>query len=136
MQHDPSHDHTVLLVIHDIRTCLSIGEFLNRLHYNAVIARSARSALSALRAGLRPCIVFTELNLPDMDGPMFVHVVHSDPAFRAMKICVISDDATQKLPGVTCVLKRPIDFSAVQALVESFCVPEGGPTRARTGTDD
>lgn len=57
------------------------------------VADSAEAALERLRAGERPDLIVTDLNLPSMSGLDFLEAVKADADLRRIPVLVVSSSA-------------------------------------------
>ncbi len=68
-------------------------------------ADSGEQALSQLRAGLRPDLVITDLQMPAMDGITFLQKLRADPNLEKLRVAVASADQNRDQLRELAVLK-------------------------------
>lgn len=132
---------TPILVVEDSADVRRSLEWLLRVDgYRIVTAINGADALRKLQAGLRPCIILLDLNMPQMDGFEFRKRQLEDPDLAAIPVVVysgISDpEAAAKQLHATAFLQKPFDLATLLATVEAHCAkpsPAVPPDLRRTG---
>lgn len=76
-----------ILIVDDSETIRSLIVSLLEKDYEVVTKNDGHEALVYLSKGTNPDLILTDMEMPNMDGRMFVRRVHSDP--RRDKIPVI-----------------------------------------------
>jgi two-component system chemotaxis response regulator CheY len=86
---------TVLLV-DDSRTILmSISAVLTKSGYTVETAPDGTDALAKVKAGLRPAVILTDLNMPKMDGITFIREARKVPGVRFTPILMLTTESQQ-----------------------------------------
>lgn len=95
-----------------------------RLPADLVTATDGIEAL--IRIGeTKPDLLFCDLNLPGVDGFRMIRRLRADPAYRTMRIVVVTalgrQDITDRggLPGGARVVPRPMPFTEFERLVRA-----------------
>ena len=64
----PATVETILLVDDDLLLLEAVGFLVQRLGYHAVTAATGEEALALLEAGLAPCLVVLDMDMPGLGG--------------------------------------------------------------------
>jgi two-component system, chemotaxis family, chemotaxis protein CheY len=81
------------LVIDDSRAMRTIlGRLLKNLGYGVEEAGNGREALERLRQGPRPDLALVDWNMPEMNGIEFVRAARADPAFRDLRLVMVTTE--------------------------------------------
>ena len=106
--------NTVLLV-DDSRTILmSLTAIVEKHGYKAVTAVDGALALGLITSGLRPNVVVTDLNMPNMDGITFIREARKTPGMKFVPILMLTTESQQakrleaKTAGATGWLVKPV----------------------------
>jgi CheY-like chemotaxis protein len=102
-----------------------------RLRNTLHVAEDGETALAMLRdpARARPDLILLDLNLPGIDGREVLQEIKSDPALRAIPVCILttsrvdSDVLDAYQPHTSCYIVKPVDldqFIAVVRQIEEF----------------
>jgi CheY-like chemotaxis protein len=104
----------ILLVEDNEMAARGLARLLQSQGYQVSLALTGAAALQALRDEIRPDIVLTDWQLPDMDGrEVAEHVRHLDPPPRLLLVTGWDLDLVPEVAsewGVSGVLTKPIDF--------------------------
>jgi two-component system chemotaxis response regulator CheY len=86
---------TVLLV-DDSRTILmSISAVLTKSGYRVETAGDGTDGLAKVKAGLKPAVILTDLNMPKMDGITFIRELRKTPGLRFTPILMLTTESQQ-----------------------------------------
>ena len=86
---------TVLLV-DDSRTILmSISAVLTKSGYRVETASDGTDGLAKVKAGLKPAVILTDLNMPKMDGITFIRELRKTPGLRFTPILMLTTESQQ-----------------------------------------
>ena len=110
----------------DIREMLE--EILGDEGYAVVTAVDGMDALAYLQKHPPPCLILIDLMMPRMDGWEFRARLSQDPALAAIPLVVVTGAEVAGLdPALTGAeyLPKPVDLSALLALVERYCGTPG-----------
>jgi two-component system chemotaxis response regulator CheY len=86
---------TVLLV-DDSRTILmSVSSVLTKSGYTVETASDGTEGLAKVKAGLKPAVILTDLNMPKMDGITFIREVRKVAGGRFTPILMLTTESQQ-----------------------------------------
>jgi two-component system chemotaxis response regulator CheY len=115
---------TVLLV-DDSRTILmSISAVLTKSGYTVETAPDGTDALAKVKAGLRPAVILTDLNMPKMDGITFIREVRKVPGVRFTPILMLTTESQQtkraeaKAAGASGWIVKPVQPKDLLAVLQ------------------
>jgi CheY-like chemotaxis protein len=116
----------VLIVDDAADLCLILTVFLEDAGYRVASAEHGQAALAYLAAATTlPCLILLDLMMPIMNGHEFRARQLADPVLAAIPVVVLTAvppgaAAAAALQAVA-VLKKPLDFAAILALVAQYC---------------
>lgn len=118
-----------VLVVEDepmVRAMLEVA--LKRWGFDAVSTQDGIEAQEQLNAGLRPCLILMNLNLPRMKAHTFREWQREQPALRQIPVVVISggglpEEVRNQLQA-TGYLSKPLDFPQLRQLLAQHCPAE------------
>jgi CheY-like chemotaxis protein len=118
--------HGPILIVDDdpdIRS--AVGEMLELIGHAVVTAGDGGEALSRLRAGLVPCLILLDLEMPLKDGIAFRREQLADPILAAIPVILHSNrsdgaNIAAQLQAVAHVSKSA-NFDALLPLVAAHC---------------
>lgn len=112
----------VLVVEDDEDTRELLKVVLERRGYRVLTAADGIDGLSLLRTTDAVCFVLLDLFMPRMDGFGLLRAMSDDLRLAELPVC-LSTSAPDAAPlGLAC-LPKPIDLSALFAMIELNCVP-------------
>jgi two-component system chemotaxis response regulator CheY len=83
-----------ILVLDDSPTMvMSLSRILKSAGYKVETAANGREGLSKLAAGLKPHLILTDLNMPQMDGISFIKEARRTGATRFTPIIVLTTES-------------------------------------------
>lgn len=113
--------HSVLVVDDDEDARNTLAECLRGEGYDVQSAADGRTALAALRLGLRPAIIFLDLMMPVFSGLEVLAALRSSPQWRSIPVVVVTAQE-QILANVKPVLRKPASAEALlRAAREATC---------------
>ncbi len=80
----------ILIVDDDPEICSAVAELFESSGYLVVTARDGNEALNHLRAGLVPCVILLDLEMPRLDGFGFRREQLADPALALIPVILHS----------------------------------------------
>jgi two-component system, chemotaxis family, chemotaxis protein CheY len=86
---------TIFLVDDSTTVLLSTASILTKSGYQVEKAASGDEALGKLKAGLKPDLMITDLNMPGMNGIELIKAVRQLPSFRFMPILLLTTESQQ-----------------------------------------
>ena len=105
---------TVMLVDDSATILMSLKSILTKAGFRVETAGHGRDALDKLAKGLRPDLVISDVNMPQMDGITFVREARKSPGMRFTPILMLTTESDQakrteaKLAGATGWLVKPV----------------------------
>ena len=111
--------HQVLVVDDDANVRALYADALEEFGHTVAMAADGSAALEQLRTGDHPCVVLTDLRMPQMDGFELRRAVESDPHLASIPIVVITGDKMLSLTSPAG--DKPFSSQELDALVQRSC---------------
>ena len=113
--------HTVLVVEdeEDLREMMRDALELNG--YRVATAHDGRQAFDEIARIDELCLVILDLLMPGMNGWDFFAQMRQRAELASVPVVVHSSAPDQAPPGVTRVLKKPLELSRLLSVVQEFC---------------
>lgn len=115
------------LIVDDSPTMLmSIGGMLSKAGLQVEQASSGEEALGKLRAGLKPRLMITDLNMGQMNGIELIREARKTPGMMFTPILMLTTESEQakrqeaKSAGATGWLVKPVNPASLVKLVDQF----------------
>jgi CheY-like chemotaxis protein len=104
-------ERTVLLVEDDLDTREALDGLLSDAGYDVIPATSGKQAIEYLLAdpGHPPDVVVLDLMLPLVSGWQVLELIRGDPRLTSVPVVVTTGVSSDRPPGATLVMKKPID---------------------------
>jgi CheY-like chemotaxis protein len=103
----------------------AVAELLRWEGYTVAEASDGEDALAQLRAGLFPCLVLLDLNMPRSSGWSFRAAQRGDPRLATIPIVALSAHhgvaQHAEALGVEDYLAKPLDFDKLLRIVQRTC---------------
>ena len=105
---------TVMLVDDSATMLMSLKLILTKAGYGVETAAGGKEALGKLTGGLRPQLIISDLNMPQMDGITFIREARKTAGMRFIPMLMLTteSDATKrteaKTAGATGWLVKPV----------------------------
>ena len=118
----PTSSRHVLIVDDDAGLRDMMAEFLTLEGFQTWAVANGREALDYLHSSLAPRVILLDLMMPVMDGWEFLQRRQADPALAGVPVIVLSafDHARSEEFDAAAVLKKPVEFDRLLALVRSY----------------
>jgi two-component system chemotaxis response regulator CheY len=106
---------TILVVDDSSSMVMSLKATLTMNGFQVETAADGKLALEKLKAGIRPDLILTDINMPNMGGLELIKNIRALPNFRFVPVLTLTteSDATKreeaKRSGATGWLVKPID---------------------------
>jgi two-component system chemotaxis response regulator CheY len=85
---------TAILVLDDsVTMVMSLSRILKNAGYQVETAANGREGMIKLAGGLKPGVILTDLNMPQMDGIAFIKEARRTPATRFTPILVLTTES-------------------------------------------
>jgi len=117
---------TRILVVDDDPDILALLVSILTSHgYEVTGAASGASALTLLRAGLSPCLILVDLEMPLMSGADLEKELARDAALRHIPVVVTSAsrEHLDRLHRTIQKLDKPFDLPQLIGIVREHCSP-------------
>jgi len=105
---------TILIVDDSATMVLSVKSTLEMNGFTVVTASDGVQALAKLKSGVKPDLIITDVNMPNMDGLELIRNVKTLPGFRFMPILTLTTESQTakrdqaKQLGATGWLVKPV----------------------------
>jgi CheY-like chemotaxis protein len=86
-----------LIVDDDEDVCVALSGILQKRGYEVATACDGLAALTQLREGLRPRLIFLDYQMPVMNGEEFCDHCAREPTLAAIPIVIVSSDTASAL---------------------------------------
>jgi len=86
---------TILIVDDSATVLMSFTTYLEAVGFIIETANDGVKALAKLQGGLKPDMMITDINMPNMNGIELIQSVRALPAFRFMPILVMTTESQQ-----------------------------------------
>ena len=84
---------TILVVDDSVTMVLSLKTTLTMNGFNAETAGNGRDALDKLKAGLKPDLIVTDINMPIMGGMELIRAVRATPGMKFVPILTLTTES-------------------------------------------
>jgi CheY-like chemotaxis protein len=115
----------ILLVDDEPQLLRALKRQLARWGYAVVTVDAGFRALDLCK-NLNPCLVITDLRMPDMDGSELLQRLRAEYGTQAPPMAVLTGDTSRRrlpgLPWVESILFKPAPPPRLRALVDGLCV--------------
>ena len=86
-------DEKKILVVDDFENTLNIIQYtLEQAGFNVTTAISGREALQKLNKSLKPDIIITDLNMPEMDGFELIEAIHKLSFLKGIPVFILTTE--------------------------------------------
>ena len=114
-----------VLIVDDSATMLmSLSEILQKAGFKVVTAVDGWEALNQFKAGTKPDLLITDLNMPGLNGIELIRETRKLPTFRFMPILMLTTESQQakrqeaKAAGATGWLVKPVAGKDLLAIIK------------------
>lgn len=115
---------TVLVVDDSVTMVMSLKTTLSLNGFQAETASNGREALDKLKAGLKPDLILTDVNMPVMTGMELIRNVRAMPGLKFIPILTLTTESAvakkseAKLAGATGWLVKPVSGNDLVAVIK------------------
>jgi CheY-like chemotaxis protein len=101
-----------------------LSEFLELGHHVVMSCGSAAEADSIIEQRGRPCLVLSDVRLPDTSGTEFVERLKARPGFEKTPVIFVTGADPRSLgPLSDPIFVKPLNLEALSQLVSELCPP-------------
>jgi two-component system chemotaxis response regulator CheY len=72
---------------------MNLAQILSKAGYEVATANNGKEGIAELNGGLKPTVILTDINMPEMDGIEFIKEARKSAATKFTPIIVLSGDA-------------------------------------------
>ncbi len=117
---------TILIVDDSATMVMSIQNYLEMAGFSVKTADDGVNALALLKGGLKPDLMITDINMPNMNGIELIQNTRALPAFRFMPILVMTTESQQamrddaKKLGATGWVVKPVGGELLLTIIKKL----------------
>ena len=115
---------TIMIIDDSVTMLMSLQNSLDIAGFNVLSASDGVIALDKLQSGVKPDLIITDINMPNMGGLEFIGKVRSLAGFRFIPILALTTESEQtkrdeaKKLGATGWLLKPISGSDLTKVIK------------------
>ena len=115
---------TIFLADDSATMLMSLSEILQKAGFKVVTAVDGWEALNQFKAGTKPDLLITDLNMPGLNGIELIRETRKLPTFRFMPILMLTTESQQakrqeaKAAGATGWLVKPVAGKDLLAIIK------------------
>jgi len=115
---------TIMIVDDSSTMLMSLRNSLEIAGYNVLSANDGQPALDQLKAGAKPDLIITDINMPNMGGIEFIGKARAVTGFRFTPILVLTTESQQakrddaKKLGATGWLVKPVSGADLTKIIK------------------
>jgi len=115
----------VLVVDDDARVRTALTTILRSQGYTVTTAASGKEALRYLKHNPPPCVILSDLVMPDINGPQLRMELERDPALASIPLVIMSGTHDTRAEAfflnAAGHLSKPIRLAELLAVLQRFC---------------
>ena len=117
---------TILIVDDSATMLMSVKTNLQMYGFAVEVATDGVQALSKLKAGLKPDLIITDINMPNMGGIEFIQQTRAQPRLRFVPILALTTESQQakrdeaKRLGATGWLVKPVSGADLVKVIKQI----------------
>ena len=118
--------HTILVLDDSPTMVMSLSRILTKSGYTVETGANGQEGLDKLRAGMKPSLILTDLNMPVMDGFAFIKEARKHSATRFTPIVVLTTESVAgkqteaRSAGASAWLVKPTQPDALIATMKQL----------------
>ena len=118
---------TVLVLDDSPTMVMSLSNTLKGAGYDVESAVNGRDGINKLNAGIKPALILTDLNMPELDGIGFIKEARKIPSTRFTPIIVLTTEAggrkrdEARAAGASGWLTKPAEPNQLLSVVKQLC---------------
>lgn len=117
-----------ILVLDDSATMvMSLSHVLKGAGYDVETGANGREGITKIADGVKPSVVLTDLNMPELDGIGFIKEARKIPSMRSTPIIVLTTEASgrkrdeARAAGASGWLTKPAEPNQLLSVVKQLC---------------
>lgn len=117
-----------ILVLDDLPTMvMSLSHVLKGAGYDVETGANGREGITKITDGVKPSVVLTDLNMPELDGIGFIKEARKIPSMRSTPIIVLTTEASgrkrdeARAAGASGWLTKPAEPNQLLSVVKQIC---------------
>jgi len=120
---------TVMLVDDSATMLMSLKSILTKAGYSVETAGHGKEALDKLGKGVKPNLIISDVNMPNMDGITFLKTVKAMPAYRFTPVIMLTTENQEakkregQLAGAKAWVVKPFQPPTLLSAVEKLVLP-------------
>ena len=125
---------TVLIVDDSLLMRQTMCRVVEKAGWTAMSATDGREGLKLLRAGERPNIVITDLEMPNLDGFGLIQALKRDPQLSMIPVVMVTS-RTERIHrdkaislGAAKFLTKPVEGAELKSIIHKLCLAEAAET--------
>jgi two-component system chemotaxis response regulator CheY len=105
---------------------MSLARILKNAGYTVETATNGREGVQRIAGGLKPAVILTDLNMPQMDGISFIREARRTAATRFIPIIVLTTESgagkreEARAAGASAWLTKPTDPSTLLSTLKQL----------------
>jgi two-component system, chemotaxis family, chemotaxis protein CheY len=118
---------SAILVLDDSATMvMSLSRVLKNAGYEVETASNGKEGMAKLAAGLKPSVILTDLNMPQMDGVAFIKEARKSASTRFTPIIVLTTESggqkrdEARVAGASAWLTKPTEPSELLSTLKQL----------------
>jgi two-component system chemotaxis response regulator CheY len=84
---------TILILDDSAAMVMTLAQILSKAGYEVVTGSNGKEGICELTNGLKPAVILTDLNMPEMDGIEFIKEARKSAAAKFTPIIVLSGES-------------------------------------------
>jgi CheY-like chemotaxis protein len=110
-----------------------LRDHIESLGCAVVVARDGVGAFETLGRSVAPCLILSDLGMPNLDGVGLLRRVRDHARHRSLPVVSMSaEPSRERPPGVEAHLDKPFALTDIDPIIARLC--RGGPARERVAT--
>ncbi|MFT3727030.1 MAG: response regulator [Terricaulis sp.] len=114
---------TILLVEDETLLRMSVSEHLRDAGFIVLEAANGSEAQAVIEAGVKVDLIFSDINMPVLDGVALAHWVshleNAPPMLLTSGIAAVLNSARSACPGVRAFLAKPYPYGEMEAQIRA-----------------
>ncbi len=118
---------TILVLDNSPTMVISLSHVLKGAGYDVETGANGREGITKITDGVKPSVVLTDLNMPELDGIGFIKEARKIPSMRSTPIIVLTTEASgrkrdeARAAGASGWLTKPAEPNQLLSVVKQIC---------------